>query len=210
MKRKIIFIGNSIVNGFPYSRGKSFPGLIRAEVKAGRADFHAEIINKGNNGETTAQILDRFSRDVLDHAPVCVFIMTGTNDFIYREETPAGCMANLQSMAQQAEAAGIIPVFLTPLFTDAAKASRMWMAGLGIDYDEINRQIGELADRIRSAGRLYLDLNTAYRTAAGTASGDSAAGTYIDGVHPTPEGYRFLADTTLQWMSEHLQKLGLL
>ena len=55
MKRKIIFIGNSIVNGFPYSRGKSFPGLVRAALKDGRAGFHAEIINKGNNGETTAQ-----------------------------------------------------------------------------------------------------------------------------------------------------------
>ena len=207
MKRKIIFIGNSIVNGFPYSRGKSFPGLVRAAVKDGRAGFHAEIINKGNNGETTAQILARFQRDVLDHAPVCVFIMTGTNDFIYREETAEGCMANLETMAQQADAAGIVPVLLTPLFTDARKASRMWMAGLGIDYDDINRQIADLSDRSRSSGRPCLDLNAAYRTDA-DASG--SVGTYTDGVHPTPEGYRFLADTTLQWMKEHLQKLGLL
>ena len=116
-------------------------------------------------------------------------------------------MANLESMAQQADAAGIVPVLLTPLFTDSRKASRMWMAGLGIDYDDINRQIADLSDRIRSSGRPCLDLNAAYRTDA-DASG--SVGTYTDGVHPTPEGYRFLADTTLQWMKEHLQKLGLL
>jgi len=92
MKTKIVFIGNSIVNGFPLSRGRSFPGLIRAAVKAGEATFHADVINKGVNGETTAQILDRFEHDVLDHEPAVVVIMTGTNDFIYREADPVSCM----------------------------------------------------------------------------------------------------------------------
>ena len=86
--KKFIFIGNSIVNGFPLSRGKSFPGRLRAAVKESRAGFQADIINKGENGNTTADILRRFERDVLRHEPAAVFIMTGTNDFIYREADP--------------------------------------------------------------------------------------------------------------------------
>ena len=210
MKRKIIFIGNSIVNGFPFSRGKSFPGLIRAAVKDGRAGFQAEVINKGNNGETTAQILARFEKDVLEHAPVCAFIMTGTNDFIFREETVSGCMNNLTTMAKRAEAAGVLPVFITPLFVDADKASRMWMAGLGIDYREVNREIQSLSDTIRASGRLVLDLNAAYTAKAGRTAEENAPGTYIDGVHPTQAGYRFLADHTLAWINEHSEELKLL
>ena len=106
MKQKLVFIGNSIVNGFPMSRGRSFPGLIRAAVKAGETSFHADVINKGANGETTMDILRRFDHDVLDHEPRAVFILTGTNDFIYREADPAGCMENLSEMARMARECG--------------------------------------------------------------------------------------------------------
>ncbi|MBQ9015261.1 MAG: hypothetical protein IJ109_03990 [Firmicutes bacterium] len=242
MKNKLVFIGNSIVNGFPMSRGRSFPGLIRAAIKAGETSFHADVINKGANGETTADILGRFEHDVLDHEPRAVFIMTGTNDFIYREAGPAGCMENLQRMAALArgEAAGedapcagddrvksacalggpaesaapgepgILPVFLTPIAVDAEKAGRMWMAGLGIDYEEINRQIGEFSEMIRGSGEWYIDTGAAWKEfTEAPAEEPLGGGAYLDGVHPTPEGYRFLADVVLKWLEEHAGQLGL-
>lgn len=268
MKNKLVFIGNSIVNGFPMSRGRSFPGLIRAAIKAGETSFHADVINKGANGETTSDILRRFEHDVLNHEPRAVFIMTGTNDFLYREAGPAGCMENLQRMAALArgEAAGevaacagddceksactvgdaacavgspgesaasgepgILPVFLTPIAVDAEKAGRMWMAGLGIDYEEINRQIREFSDLIRASGERYIDTGAAWEEYIGAPAADAqpldpgsktpaveaghdqplGGGAYLDGVHPTPEGYRFLADVVLNWLEEHAGPLGL-
>ena len=181
MKKKIVFIGNSIVNGFPFSRGSSFPGLIRAAIKAStagsneeasssahtpvsaKATIAADVINKGENGQTTRGILQRFAHDVLDHHPAAVFIMTGTNDFIYKESTPEIAFGNLEKMAGLAEDAGIVPVYMTPLEVDADLAGMMWMAGLGIDYEDVNRQTGELAKLIRGSGRLYVDTCIAYQ-----------------------------------------------
>ena len=201
MKQKIVFIGNSIVNGFPFSRGKSFPGLIRAAVKDGKATFHGDIINKGENGQTTRDIAARFDHDVIDHQPKAVFIMTGTNDFIFNESTPDEAFENLEEMARQAEAAGIMPVYMTPLFVDPDIASRKWMAGAGVDYDEVNRQVEEFSEMLRGGGRPCLDTNIAYQR---YASGKDA---YHDGVHPTQEGYEFLAETVLSWMEEHMEEL---
>lgn len=231
MKSAVVFIGNSIVNGFPLSRGRSFPGLIRAAVKAGETGYSANIINKGVNGETTANILQRFDRDVLEHEPACVFIMTGTNDFIYREKDPAGCMENLEKMARMAESTGIVPVHLTPLPVHPGKAGRMWMSGLGIDYDRINDEIEALSALIRRSGRLFVDTGAAWReyaadgecarrspgsTATDQPLGEDAGGirtyredAWIDGVHPAPEGYQFLARTILDWMEAHAAQFGL-
>ena len=213
MKQKLVFIGNSIVNGFPMSRGRSFPGLIRAAVKAGETSFHADVINKGANGETTMDILRRFDHDVLDHEPRAVFILTGTNDFIYREADPAGCMENLSEMARMArecggeaaEGPGIIPVYMTPIHVHAEKASRAWMAGMGIDYGQVNGEIDDFSDRIRKSGELVIDTCDAWDEYAQPLQGDA----YLDGVHPTPEGYQFMADTVLAWLEEHADELRL-
>lgn len=202
------------MNGFPMSRGRSFPGLVRAAIKNGEASFHADVINKGVNGETTADILCRFDHDVLDHEPAAVFIMTGTNDFIYREADPAGCMENLSEMARRAREAGILPVYMTPISVCEKKASRMWMAGIGIDYEKISEQIEDFADRIRESGELFIDTGDAWREYACGAEGKPAdqpldGNVWLDGVHPTPEGYEFLADAVLAWLEEHVEELRL-
>lgn len=226
MKQKIVFIGNSIVNGFPFSRGKSFPGLIRAAVKERKPlnsasgddgdrqkspsscddqkapSFSAEIINKGENGQTTADISRRFEHDVLDHQPLAVFIMTGTNDFMFKEASPEEAFANMEELAHRAEAAGTVPVYMTPLRVDAELASTAWMVGLGIDYNVVNGQIEEFSRMIRESGRLCVDTNIAYQQYADDAP-------YRDGVHPTVEGYAFLAEVVLNWIEEHKPDLGL-
>jgi len=220
MKHKLVFIGNSIVNGFPVSRGRSFPGIVRAELKekgiaSGSERYYVDVINKGVNGETTMQILERFSQDVLEHAPAAVFIMTGTNDFIFREADPAGCMENLEKMARMAEEAGIVPVFMTPLAVDEEKAQRMWMAGVGIDYGKINEEIEVFSAMIQQSGRLYLDSGAAWKQFAAGQPLQEQIGypehpgdAYMDGVHPTPEGYRFLAEVVIEWLSEHMGQLA--
>ena len=94
MKKKIVCIGNSIVNGFPLRRSQCFASLLREATGW-------EIINKGNNGETTAQILARFERDVISHHPDIVVILTGTNDFIFQDATPEEAFQNLIHMANR-------------------------------------------------------------------------------------------------------------
>lgn len=207
MKQKLVIIGNSIVNGFPFSRGRSFPGLIRATIKDGGCSFHSEVINKGVNGQTCAEMTARFDQDVLGHAPNGVFIMTGTNDFIYGEATPSDVFASLDAMAARAEEKGIVPVLLTPLQVDAELASNMWMVGLGIDYDKVNSMILQLRELICKGNRSYIDTCGLYREFTESGAGESPASTlppaYVDGVHPTENGQKYLAQEILKWIESH-------
>ncbi len=186
MKKKIVCIGNSIVNGFPLRRSQCFVSLLREATGW-------EIINKGNNGETTAQILARFERDVISHHPDCVLILTGTNDSIYQDATPEEAFQNLIHMANAAALHGIRSVFLTPLPVDEAMATERWMQGYGINYARVTEELDALSDMIRRSGTRYLDLNQLYRE----------CGQYLDGIHPTAAGHRFIAERLL----EFLQKL---
>lgn len=183
MTKKLVFIGNSIVNGFPFSRTGSFAGLIGQETDL-------TVINKGNNGETTDDILRRFRRDVIDCKPDMVFIMTGTNDFIYNEASPKQAFENLSQMAALASANKIAPVLLTPIPVNHTMASIMWMGG--VDYNDVNRQLEEFTQLILESEYENINLNTEYRE----------CGKYDDGLHPLPEGHRFIADIILKYLKE--------
>lgn len=217
MRKKAIFIGNSIVAGYPWSKGKSFTGVLRRALKGDDSDGIAqpdfakscgfEIINKGINGDTTTGIKSRFHQDVLAGSPDHVYFLTGTNDFIYREQTPAEAFANLEEMADQARAEGITPVYITPIRVDAGKAECMWMAGFGISYPAVNRDVDQLSQLMRDSGRLYVDLNRAF---AGYAAGfEDIDLVYLDGVHPMPDGHVFIAGEIIRFMAENKTLLGL-
>ena len=215
MKYKLIFIGNSIVAGYPWSKGKSFVGILRKTLKgegplpqpsfAKSTGF--DVINKGENGDTTAGISARYKYDVLDHNPDVIFILTGTNDFIYRDATPEDAFANLELMADQAQSCGAVPVYMTPLPVDAGKAEYMWMAGCGISYDAVNRDIDKVADMIRRSGKLFVDTHEFYMEYYKKIGDPDLV--YLDGLHPMPAGHEYIAAEVLKFIEENMTKLGL-
>ncbi|MGN0704427.1 MAG: GDSL-type esterase/lipase family protein [Lentihominibacter sp.] len=190
MKKKLVFIGNSIVNGFPWKRSQCFVSLVRESTGY-------DVINKGINGDTTGNIMRRFGKDVIDNNPDQVFILTGTNDFIYDKLAADQVYRNLAAMAETAADNGISPVLLTPLPVDAEMASRLWMTGSGTDYNKVNRQLEEISEIIRSGGLEFIDLNREYRR----------CGLYHDGVHPTPEGHAFIAQVILDRINQDITEL---
>ena len=226
MKQKLIFIGNSIVAGYPWNKGKSFASVLRRTlkgeggetgvVKTGNGQFTVDcidlttpafaknigfdIINKGVNGDTTAGILHRFKTDVMDHQPDMVFILTGTNDFIYRDASPDEAFANLELMGEMVKGAGGVPVYITPLPVDAGKAECMWMAGFGISYDAVNRDLRNFSQMIRDSRKLYVDLNTSYHRFI-EAVGDVDLA-FMDGLHPMPAGQEYIASEVLAFLRD--------
>ncbi len=213
MKKKVIFIGNSIVAGYPWSKGKSFVGVLRNKLKGedGAPNFAKntgfDIINKGVNGDTTAGIANRFGTDALTAQPDYVYFLTGTNDFIYRNATPAEAFTNLEQMAEAAAGRGITPVYITPIYVDAGKAECMWMSGIGVSYDAVNRDIDNFSDLIRNSGRLYVDMNTAFAEYAAEIGDVDLV--YLDGVHPMPDGHTFMAEEVIRFMNENREVLGI-
>ena len=249
MKQKLIFIGNSIVAGYPWNKSKSFASVLRRALKGeynenctiedvgksvggstladsngsfgivrtGNDDFKVDcidltqpafakntgfdIVNKGINGDTTAGILHRFKTDVMDHQPNMVFILTGTNDFIYRDATPDEAFANLELMAEMVKDAGGVLVYITPLPVDAGKAECMWMAGFGISYDAVNRDLENFSEMIRQSGRLFVDLNQNYLRFIDAVGDVDLA--FMDGLHPMPAGQEFIASEVLGFLNEY-------
>ena len=206
MRKKIIFIGNSIVAGYPWGKSKSFTGVLRRILKDGDGDPAGapafakstgfDIINKGVNGDTTAGIAARFEADVLSHKPDIVFFLTGANDFIYREAGPEEAFANLKGLAEQADAIGAVSVYITPTPVDAGKAGYMWLAGCGISYDAVNRDLENFSELLKKSGRPFVDMNRHYREYIEELGDPDLA--YLDGVHPTPGGHEFMARKVLE------------
>ena len=201
VRKKIIFIGNSIVAGYPWGKGKSFTGVLRRMLKDG-VDGNGEpiafakntgfdLINKGVNGDTTSGITARFEQDVLSHQPDMVFYHTGANDFIYREASPEEAFENLESMAARSDAEGITTIYITPVPVDAGKAEYMWLAGCGVSYDAVNRDLERFSEMLRGSGRLFVDMNRLFREFIEEIGDVDLA--YLDGVHPTPAGHEFIA-----------------
>ena len=205
MRKKMIFIGNSIVAGYPWGKGKSFTGVLRRILKDGDGDLAGvpafakstgfDIINKGVNGDTTAGIAARFEADVLSHKPDIVFYLTGANDFIYREAGPEEAFNNLERLAKQADEIGAVSVYITPTPVDAGKAGYMWLAGCGISYDAVNRDLADFSEMLKGSGRLFVDMNRLYQDYIEELGDPDLA--YLDGVHPTPDGHKFMARQVL-------------
>ena len=76
----------------------------------------------------------------------------------------------------------------------------MWMAGCGISYPAVNRDIDKLSELIRNSGRPIVDLNRLYPEFVSEKGDVDLA--YLDGIHPMPEGYTFIAEKVLEFMKE--------
>ena len=75
-----IFIGDSLTFGYGVPINKCWIELFKKYSLSSNMNF--SIINKGINGNTTTDMLNRFTEDVTMLNPKSVFIMGGTNDLL--------------------------------------------------------------------------------------------------------------------------------
>src|SRR4030081_2720898 len=102
---RVVFMGDSITDGWGRKYGKFFPGK--------------PYVNRGISGQTTPQMLIRFRPDVIALRPKAVVILAGTNDIAGNTgpTTDEQIEGNLASMAELAAANGIKVVLssITPV-----------------------------------------------------------------------------------------------
>ena len=143
-----------------------------------------EVLNRGVNGERTDQIRARFDRDVLDAAPRIVIVIAGVND-VYQGRTAAEVIEQLRAM-----------------YTAAATAGVRVVAGSIIPFNtatpEQNARMREVNGWIRQHASADPNIDFADTRAAVAAAddGDRLASS-ADGLHPTAEGYRRMAECLL-------------
>jgi lysophospholipase L1-like esterase len=182
---KIVCIGNSIVNGFPLKRSQCFVSLWR------ESSGH-EIINKGENGDISSNIVLRFQRDVVAHKPAAVVVLTGTNDFIHQLETPVNVLGYMSQMVQAARSYAMEPILMTPLLTSPAMAGRLWIPD--VDYNTVNDKLRVLRSLMLEYGEnnkvRIIDAQMEFASLCTEVNEDIYL---IDGLHPTAEGHKAIA-----------------
>jgi lysophospholipase L1-like esterase len=177
---RVVFMGDSITDGWGRGRGKFFPGK--------------PYVNRGISGQTTPQMLVRFRPDVIALQPKVVVILAGTNDIAGNTgpSTLEMIEDNLMSMADLARANGIkvvlsavMPVcdYIRPQTErrppEKIIALNSWMKG----YAEKN-------------GFVYLDYYTPMLDDKGMLKKELT----FDGLHPNDAGYEVmgpLAETAI-------------
>ena len=198
---KLLFVGDSITScdrtypvgeGRPDALGHGFVALFDAMLQTRHPETPIRVVNMGDKGHTTRDLLARWQRDVLDLHPDRVVLMVGANDVWRRfdqanlPETHVGeaeYATNLDELVRLTlpfvrEFVLMTPFFLEPLRRDAMRAK------MDI-YGEIMKDCG------RRHGLAVLDAQAAMEPLLANFHSMMIA---WDRVHPSPVGHQVLAD----------------
>jgi lysophospholipase L1-like esterase len=173
-EQRIVLLGNSITEGW----ARQDP------------DFFTDnkLIGRGISGQTSPQLLLRFRQDVIELKPAAVVIHIGTND-VAENTGPYDAdftMGNIQSMVELARANDIAVILAAVL----PATGFGWRPELGDRSDEIVALNQRLKEYAAEEGIPFVDYHAALANEANGMDAELAK----DGVHPTPAGYRIMAD----------------
>ncbi|MBC8113404.1 MAG: G-D-S-L family lipolytic protein, partial [Candidatus Saccharimonas sp.] len=109
-QKSLVFLGDSITQGWGDDMGGSFPGV--------------KVANRGISGDTTRGMLIRLKDDVLALNPTGVVLLMGTNDLEEKAE-PETIAANVKLiLAALKKHDAKLPVILCQVFPSSASKSR--------------------------------------------------------------------------------------
>lgn len=172
------------------SWGSGYAALI-GEALAGET-----VINTGISGNRVVDLQARWDADVLAHSPAVLSIMIGINDTWRRYDSDNPTSAEVyesgyRDIITRAQQAGIGRILLVePFLLPVTNEQWAWREDLDPKIQAVRRLAAELGTR-------YVATDGPLAQRAATVG---AAALAHDGVHPTPEGHRFLADL---WLAEY-------
>lgn len=189
---KIVALGDSLTYGYGVGRQKAWPSLVASFLGL-------DLINKGINGDTVLGMLSRFEKDVIKEHPDILIITGGTNDIIFSSSLSATKLG-MVSIVYQALAHRIIPFVGLPLPVHPASVPEIWSEK--IDFNMVSAKVEEYVQWLQEAssimGNRVIDFyHLFYEDAA------SKGTFFIDGLHPTEEGHKLMADVVIHKVREY-------
>lgn len=154
------------------------------------------VKNLGRSGDTTAELLARFDKDVLPFRPEVLFIMAGVNDYrsnVFGWES----VENLQAIKAKCERNGIKPVFLTPTPLNPAQIARISFVDPPPPDWQDHQQF--ICNWIREQ-ESFIDVNEQLTDDEGNLI-DSLS---VDGLHPDDVGKRIIGEAVAAWLDKYL------
>lgn len=180
----VVFMGNSITENWVWRNPEFFT--------------ENNFVGRGISGQTTPQMLIRFTPDVIDLQPKAVVILAGTNDIAGNTGFSSVKMItdNIKAMAQLATAndikvilASVLPVYQYPWRKEVEPVEKI---------SEINDWLKNYAEE---NGHVYLDFYSALvdeRKGLKDEYGE-------DGVHPIKKGYQVMGPLALEAIDKALK-----
>lgn len=200
-KNRIVFVGDSITQGGGQYGG--YVWLLQRYLNTLYPQQKLEMISSGVSGNTSAQLSERFQRDVLDKKPDLVIINVGINDVLQSFQTPTQARPNLPSpqeyrqnlaaMVQATQARGISVVLLSPTLIYENLSSQ--------ENQRLTQYISMMREVSNQYRCQYIDLNVAFRHVITTYQryGGQAQNLLTrDGIHPNIAGHQIIAYTLLK------------
>ncbi len=170
-RQRVVILGDSLTAGLGLEPTRAYPAVLQEKIDADRLPF--EVANAGVSGDTSAGGLSRLEWAITDGARILV-VALGGNDGL-RGLPAAELSRNLSAIIERAQARRITVV----------------LAGM-----EAPPNFGR--DYITAFHQVYPDLARRYRVALVPFLLQDVAGidrlNQRDGIHPTAEGARIVAD----------------
>ncbi len=194
-RRRIVCLGDSITYGYPYGPEASW-----VSICAGSSGLN--LANKGINGDTTWDMLNRFWDDVIKLEPAYVIILGGTND-ILSGISAKGIQENILYMVREALNEGICPVLGMP------PPINIFQVGSFIPHSVVKSLVSELAALKKwiqeFAGARMLPVLDFHTPLSDPDTGKANPYYYGDDAHPNRSGYLALARQA-EKLALHLKK----
>ena len=179
----IVAFGDSITAGFGVLPDEAYPALLGERLR--REGYPYRVVNGGVSGDTTAAALRRVDWVLRSH-PSVVIVALGANDGL-RHQRVTAMRDNLIAIVRRLRAAGATVLL----------AGMRVPPNYGPEYS-------------RAFDGVFLDVAQTTRVALAPFLLDGVAGdphlNQPDGIHPTAEGHRIIADTLWPHLKSLLHK----
>ena len=187
-KPVILFLGTSLTAGYGLADPDlAYPGLIEKRVE--EAGLPYTVVNAGVSGETSAGALRRL--DWLLKQKVDVLVLeTGANDAL-RGQPPEATRANIDAILTRAEAQSPPPRLVILGMKAPPNLGSAYLSRFDAIYPDLARKHGAVLVPFLLEG------------VAGIPALNQA-----DGIHPTPEGQRKMAELVWRALEPLLKSVG--
>ena len=188
---RLTCLGDSLTFGFGVHPSQRWTRLIGQET-----DW--QVMNHGVNGDTTTGMLVRLQTlmqsGVLRQTtgdPYQILVTGGSNDIFY-SGSDICARSSLGAIIHQLAAIGTIPIVGIPIPVDPASAPASW--GAAVNFEKAAAQLDDycywLRQYCKGFGVPTIDFRSDFLTPSGTLRREL----FLDGLHPTAEGHRMMAD----------------
>lgn len=205
---RLLFQGDSVTDWYRersdiHNLGSGYAMFAAQLIAEYYPEISWEFINKGVSGDRTKELLARWQEDCIGLKPDILSIMIGINDtwrgFDSNDPTSAETYeANYRRLLEDVKAHTHAKIIMMEPYLLPTDPKKQWRADLSPKIDAARRLAREFAD-------VYIPLDGLF---AAACVDHEPAFFSDDGVHPTEQGAKFIAQAYLNAMSAVLAKMN--